>query len=193
MYLRHQEAFTTLRTQVTKCCRSTEQLQNLSLLSICKTAGELRERANWHGVDSRIEALRSLQTFISPTILLPENRLHYLLKQALNYQKKVAGCTSLPSDRPLSLLEDITCPEKSPARERNDKTCDDFGPSPMKIDHVQENGNATAREEFEIDQKEVTRLIIQVMHVYKEEALCLYLCSSPSMHVSPSVYLVGKR
>lgn len=73
---------------------------------MCRTPDELKRRANWNGVDSRADVIIALQKYISPSILLPEKRLEYLLRQAIEYQLKLSQYPYSETDH-ISLLEDL--------------------------------------------------------------------------------------
>eukprot|EP00698_Gefionella_okellyi_P019170 TRINITY_DN5839_c0_g1_i1.p1 TRINITY_DN5839_c0_g1~~TRINITY_DN5839_c0_g1_i1.p1 ORF type:complete len:542 (-),score=107.05 TRINITY_DN5839_c0_g1_i1:118-1743(-) len=104
------EAITCLRSEITPLQGDVDRVKKLASFMMCKNAEELRRKANWSGVagSSRVELLRSLQSLLSSSLVVPEGRLDELLNQALAYQ-----CTQCAfhnsNDTTMSLFADHTC------------------------------------------------------------------------------------
>ncbi|KAG0264421.1 hypothetical protein BG011_006897 [Mortierella polycephala] len=77
-------ALIVLRSELTPLNHNMERVHTLT------SAEDLRQRTNWDGVDgtSRQKLLSALQKFISPAVMVPENRLETMLKQAVELQIK---------------------------------------------------------------------------------------------------------
>lgn len=76
---------------------------------MCSSPAELRQRANWDGsnISSRKHLLESLQSYIKPSIMLPQSRLFNLLNQAKLYQLRNNRYNSIDDENfNFSLLND---------------------------------------------------------------------------------------
>ncbi|GAA5910271.1 uncharacterized protein JCM6883_001136 [Sporobolomyces salmoneus] len=100
-------ALTILRNDLSGLNFDSDRLHFLSSLVMCSEATELRRRAVWDGVngESRRRLLVHLQSFISPTVMLPQRRLGTLLSQAQAHQQRHHAFPSSTSE-PFSLLVD---------------------------------------------------------------------------------------
>lgn len=85
-------------------------VQELSAYLMCTSAAELHEASGWDGArgESRRGLLAELQTHIPPTLLLPEDRLHTLLRQALLWQTNQCLHYAASGLHGCSLLEDLS-------------------------------------------------------------------------------------
>ncbi|KAF9202396.1 hypothetical protein BGZ49_007430 [Haplosporangium sp. Z 27] len=83
-------ALIVLRSELTPLNQNMERVHTLTSYMMSSSAEDLRQRANWDGADgsSRQKLLSALQKYISPAIMVPENRLETLLKQATELQIK---------------------------------------------------------------------------------------------------------
>ncbi|KAF9193419.1 hypothetical protein BGZ50_007491 [Haplosporangium sp. Z 11] len=83
-------ALIVLRSELTPLNHNMERVHTLTSFMMSSSAEDLRQRANWDGVDgtSRQKLLSALQKFISPAVMVPENRLETMLKQAVELQIK---------------------------------------------------------------------------------------------------------
>ncbi|KAI9158675.1 WD repeat-containing protein [Paramyrothecium foliicola] len=81
-------ALTVLRGDLTPLYHDTSRLHFLSSLLMCRTAEDLKAKADWDGAqgDSRRVLLSELSKCISPSVMLPENRLAVLLQQVKQSQ-----------------------------------------------------------------------------------------------------------
>ena len=86
-----------------------DQIHLLSSYLMCSTPNELKERANWDGIKgkSRSVLLDNLQSFIQPSIMLPQRRLITLLEQAKEYQRQQC-LYQLENDVKISLYSDLS-------------------------------------------------------------------------------------
>ncbi|GAA5877585.1 hypothetical protein JCM16303_003387 [Sporobolomyces ruberrimus] len=100
-------ALTILRNDLSCLNFDSDRLHFLSSLVMCSEAQELRRRAVWDGAngESRRRLLVHLQSFISPTVMLPQRRLATLLSQAQAHQQRHYAFPSASSE-PFSLLVD---------------------------------------------------------------------------------------
>lgn len=100
-------ALTILRNDLSGLNFDSDRLHFLSSLVMCSEAAELRKRAVWDGAsgESRRRLLVHLQSFISPTIMLPQRRLATLLSQAQAHQQRHYAFPTTSSE-PFSLLLD---------------------------------------------------------------------------------------
>eukprot|EP00741_Cyanophora_paradoxa_P019881 tig00021176_g19187.t1 len=105
-----QEALQCLRTELATSRPDPKRLHTLTSFIMCGDTADLYKRAHWDGAagESRRQLLRSLQMFISPTLLLPEDRLEVLLAQAVNQQISTCMYHNTREEMP-SLFEDHTC------------------------------------------------------------------------------------
>ncbi|KAF9439113.1 hypothetical protein BGZ76_011351 [Entomortierella beljakovae] len=103
-------ALVVLRSELTPLNQNMERVHTLTSYMMCSTAEDLRERAEWDGADgsSRQNLLASLQKYISPSVMVPENRLETMLKQAMEFQTR--NCTYHDSrNTHKSLYSDHVC------------------------------------------------------------------------------------
>ena len=102
-------ALMVLRSELSPLDIYVDQLHNLSTLLMCATPAEIFERSGWDGSRgiSRQSLLNELQSHISPTAMLPRQRLNTLLTQAKLYQ--IGKCLYHSSDEPFSLLSNHSC------------------------------------------------------------------------------------
>ncbi|KAH6696834.1 WD domain-containing protein [Plectosphaerella plurivora] len=110
-------ALTVLRTELTPLHRDTNKLHFLSSLLMCRSAEELKSKAQWDGADgeSRSLLLSTLSRCISPSVMLPEHRLAILLQQVKKSQIDACVCHTVASSP--SLYADHAC-------ERNQFPCE---------------------------------------------------------------------
>jgi len=113
------EALAVLRKNLTPILQESqpEELHHLASLLLCQNTEELYERANWEGtnVKSRHTLINSIQKYVDPQILIPENRLEQLLLQAVEYQKEHLCVLQNPQNHDpsqgVSLLQREIAPE----------------------------------------------------------------------------------
>ncbi|KAI1262555.1 WD40 repeat-like protein [Xylariaceae sp. FL1019] len=112
---KHSPALTVLRNEVTPLCQNHQALQFLSGLIMLGTKEEMRAKANFDGIEqSRAVLLRQLSKCISPSVMLPEQRLVTLLHKVNANQ--INECLWHSSARPPSLYSDHVCyPRDFPA------------------------------------------------------------------------------
>jgi WD40 repeat protein len=81
-------ALTVLRTDLTPLYHDTPRVHFLSSLLMCRTAEDLKAKADWDGAqgESRKLLLSELSRCISPSVMLPEHRLAVLLQQVKQSQ-----------------------------------------------------------------------------------------------------------
>ncbi|KAF9418674.1 hypothetical protein BGZ94_009615, partial [Podila epigama] len=81
-------ALVVLRSELTPLNLNIERVHSLTSFMMSSSAVDLRKRANWSGAEgqSRQQLLTSLQSLISPSIMVPENRLETMLQQAITLQ-----------------------------------------------------------------------------------------------------------
>ncbi|GAA5894761.1 hypothetical protein JCM6882_006674 [Rhodosporidiobolus microsporus] len=101
------KALSVLRNELSPLNYDSDQLHFLSSLVMCLGAEDLRARAGWDGADgsSRQQLLVQLQSYISPSAMLPQHRLGTLLSQSQRFQQQHHAVPSAPSE-PFSLLVD---------------------------------------------------------------------------------------
>ncbi|KAG0247984.1 hypothetical protein DFQ27_001316, partial [Actinomortierella ambigua] len=83
-------ALIVLRSELTPLQQNTERVHALTSFMMSSSPEDLRQRANWDGADgqSRRILLQELQKLISPSVMVPENRLEKLLDQAKELQTR---------------------------------------------------------------------------------------------------------
>ncbi|KAF9932513.1 hypothetical protein BGZ67_004708 [Mortierella alpina] len=83
-------ALVVLRSELTPLSHNMERVHTLTSYMMSPNAEDLRQRAQWDGINgtSRQTLLSELQKYISPAIMVPENRLETMLKQAADLQIK---------------------------------------------------------------------------------------------------------
>ncbi|KAG0042243.1 hypothetical protein BGZ83_000735 [Gryganskiella cystojenkinii] len=83
-------ALVVLRSELTPLNQDIDRVHMLTSYMMSSSAEDLRVRAQWDGVggSSRQTLLSSLQKFISPAVMVPENRLETMLHQAIELQAK---------------------------------------------------------------------------------------------------------
>ncbi|ORZ20910.1 WD40-repeat-containing domain protein [Lobosporangium transversale] len=83
-------ALIVLRSELTPLNHNMERVHTLTSYMMSSSAEDLRQRADWDGANgtSRQTLLSSLQKYISPAVMVPENRLETMLKQAIELQVK---------------------------------------------------------------------------------------------------------
>ncbi|KAI8605976.1 WD40-repeat-containing domain protein [Dissophora ornata] len=83
-------ALMVLRLELTPLNQNMERVHTLTSYMMSSSADDLRQRADWDGANgkSRQLLLSSLQKFISPAVMVPENRLETMLTQAVEMQIK---------------------------------------------------------------------------------------------------------
>ena len=102
-------ALRVLRSQLTPLRHDTPRLHLLSNLLFCKSADALKARAGWDGAKgtSRQALLSQLSKSISPSVMLPENRLAGLLQQVK--QQQIDTCLYHTAASSPSLYSDHFC------------------------------------------------------------------------------------
>jgi hypothetical protein len=103
-------ALKTLRTEISPLGINTHRVHELATFVMCPSREALSERADWKGgsPDSHICLLKELQSLLPPALMIPENRLEYLVEQALEVQRN--SCLFHNSaDHSLSLYSDHHC------------------------------------------------------------------------------------
>ncbi|KAI7824683.1 WD40-repeat-containing domain protein [Gamsiella multidivaricata] len=83
-------ALVVLRSELTPLNQNMDRVHTLTSYMMSPSAEDLRQRADWDGANgiSRQQLLSSLQKYISPAVMVPENRLETMLKQAVELQIK---------------------------------------------------------------------------------------------------------
>ncbi|GAA5822786.1 hypothetical protein JCM11251_004380 [Rhodosporidiobolus azoricus] len=101
------KALSVLRNELSPLNYDSDQLHFLSSLVMCLGAEDLRARAGWDGAagSSRQQLLVQLQSYITPSVMLPQHRLGTLLSQAQRFQQQHHAASSSSSE-PFSLLVD---------------------------------------------------------------------------------------
>ncbi|KAF5869620.1 putative wd domain-containing protein, partial [Botrytis fragariae] len=101
-------AINVLRSELTPLYQDTAKLHFLSSLLMC-TPADLKVKANWDGAagDSRHLLLSQLSRCISPSAMLPENRLATLFDQVKQHQ--ISTCVYHNTHESPSLYQDHTC------------------------------------------------------------------------------------
>ncbi|KAG0096084.1 hypothetical protein BGZ93_005017 [Podila epicladia] len=81
-------ALVVLRSELTPLNQNMDRVHALTSYMMSSSPEDLRQRAGWDGVEgqSRQKLLTSLQKLISPSIMVPENRLENMLQQAVELQ-----------------------------------------------------------------------------------------------------------
>ncbi|KAF9426877.1 hypothetical protein BGZ94_005875 [Podila epigama] len=104
-------ALVVLRSELTPLNRNMERVHTLTSFMMSSSAADLRQRAEWDGSEgaSRRKLLAALQKFISPAVMVPENRLETLLKQAIELQTKNCVYHDSHGDASYSLYSDHVC------------------------------------------------------------------------------------
>ncbi|KAF9112035.1 hypothetical protein BGX27_004054 [Mortierella sp. AM989] len=83
-------ALIVLRSELTPLNQNMERVHTLTSYMMSSSPEDLRQRAEWDGASgsSRQNLLSALQKYISPSVMVPENRLETMLKQAGELQVK---------------------------------------------------------------------------------------------------------
>ncbi|KAK2048898.1 WD domain-containing protein [Colletotrichum somersetense] len=102
-------ALMVLRTELTPLYQDTQKLHFLSSLLMCQSAEDLKAKAEWDGAhgQSRKVLLSELSKCISPSVMLPENRLAVLLQQVK--QSQIDSCLWHTTASSPSLYSDHYC------------------------------------------------------------------------------------
>jgi len=102
-------ALVILRSELAPLKQDVDQLHVLSSLVMCTSTEDLRIRAEWDGAGgtSRHQLLSDLQVLISPSVMIPENRLSTLLHQAKLLQ--VSQCLYHNTSQPITLYTNHVC------------------------------------------------------------------------------------
>ncbi|KHN95734.1 WD repeat protein [Metarhizium album ARSEF 1941] len=102
-------ALQVLRTELTPLEHDTSKVHFLSSLLMCLSADDLMAKANWDGArgQSRKRLLSDLSRCISPSVMLPENRLAVLLHQVK--QSQINSCLFHTAASSPSLYSDHLC------------------------------------------------------------------------------------
>uniref|UniRef100_A0A4W4HR34 WD repeat-containing protein 26 n=1 Tax=Electrophorus electricus TaxID=8005 RepID=A0A4W4HR34_ELEEL len=111
------EALQVLRGELTPLKYNTDRIHILSGYLMCSHAEDLRAKAEWEGkgVSSRSRLLDKLQMYLPPSVMLPPQRLHTLLRQAVELQRDRCLYHNTKLDASLdsaSLLLDHMCSRK---------------------------------------------------------------------------------
>ncbi|RXG43677.1 hypothetical protein VDGE_01283 [Verticillium dahliae] len=103
------QALVVLRTELTPLYQDTQKLHMLSSLLMCTSTEDLRSKSGWDGSrgNSRRELLSELSKCISPSVMLPQNRLAVLLDQVK--QSQIDSCLWHTSASSPSLYSDHIC------------------------------------------------------------------------------------
>ncbi|TDZ19421.1 WD repeat-containing protein 26 [Colletotrichum orbiculare MAFF 240422] len=106
-------ALMVLRTELTPLNQNTQSLHFLSGLLMCQSAEDLKAKAEWDGAhgQSRKILLSELSKCISPSVMLPENRLAVLLQQVKQSQIDSCNFSWSPDDTMI-----VTCSQDKFAR-----------------------------------------------------------------------------
>lgn len=101
-----------LRSEITPVNPGMHTLHTLSSLLMCDTAEELKRKTLWDGArgTSREQLLTKLSQCLSPSVMIPPNRLATLLEK--EQHRQVATCKFHTNKHPLSLFADHTCDEQ---------------------------------------------------------------------------------
>ncbi|KAF9874837.1 putative WD domain-containing protein [Colletotrichum karsti] len=102
-------ALMVLRTELTPLYQDTQKLHFLSSLLMCQSTEDLKAKAEWDGAhgQSRKVLLSELSKCISPSVMLPENRLAVLLQQVK--QSQIDSCLWHTTASSPSLYSDHDC------------------------------------------------------------------------------------
>ncbi|KAF4841146.1 WD repeat-containing protein [Colletotrichum siamense] len=103
------KALMVLRTELTPLYQDTQKLHFLSSLLMCQSTEDLKAKAEWDGAhgQSRKVLLSELSKCISPSVMLPENRLAVLLQQVK--QSQIDSCLWHTTASSPSLYSDHYC------------------------------------------------------------------------------------
>ncbi|KAL6700045.1 WD40 repeat-like protein [Trichoderma pleuroticola] len=106
-------ALTTLRGELTPLYHDTTKLHFLSSLLMCQSTEDLMQKANWDGArgQSRRKLLSELSKRISPSVMLPENRLAVLLDHVK--QSQINTCLYHTAASSPSLYSDHLCDRRN--------------------------------------------------------------------------------
>ncbi|UKZ83496.1 hypothetical protein TrVFT333_011305 [Trichoderma virens FT-333] len=106
-------ALTTLRGELTPLYHDTTKLHFLSSLLMCQSTEDLMQKANWDGArgQSRRKLLSELSKRISPSVMLPENRLAVLLDHVK--QSQINTCLYHTAASSPSLYCDHLCDRRN--------------------------------------------------------------------------------
>ncbi|KAL6402475.1 WD40 repeat-containing protein [Ilyonectria robusta] len=106
-------ALMVLRGELTPLSHDTAKLHFLSSLLMCRSADDLMTKAEWDGADgvSRMRLLSELSKCISPSVMLPENRLAVLLEQVK--QSQIDTCLYHTEAMSPSLYSDHFCDRRN--------------------------------------------------------------------------------
>lgn len=102
-------ALSVLRSELTPLQCDTARVHFLSTLLMCQSIDDLKARADWDGAEgeSRRTLLSELSKCISPSVMLPDNRLAGLLQQVK--QSQIDTCLYHTSAASPSLYSDHHC------------------------------------------------------------------------------------
>uniref|UniRef100_UPI00358EE308 WD repeat-containing protein 26-like n=1 Tax=Myxine glutinosa TaxID=7769 RepID=UPI00358EE308 len=111
------EALQVLRQDLTPLKYNPERVHLLSGYLMCSNKEELLDKAAWDGkgIASRTKILDKLQTYLPPSVMLPPQRLHTLLQQAVEMQQQRCRFHNSQMEVNLekaSLLVDHVCSRK---------------------------------------------------------------------------------
>ncbi|CAH0024203.1 unnamed protein product, partial [Clonostachys rhizophaga] len=103
------KALSVLREELTPLYNDTTKLHFLSSLLMCHSFSELKAKTKWDGAhgESRKILLSQLSKCISPSVMLPENRLATLLQQVK--QSQINSCLYHTEPLSPSLYSDHSC------------------------------------------------------------------------------------
>ncbi|KAH6892108.1 WD40-repeat-containing domain protein [Thelonectria olida] len=106
-------ALTVLRSELTPISHDTTKLHFLSSLLMCRSTEDLMAKAEWDGAngESRKRLLSELSKCISPSVMLPENRLAVLLSQVK--QSQIDTCLYHTEALSPSLYSDHFCDRRN--------------------------------------------------------------------------------
>ncbi|TQV99287.1 WD domain-containing protein [Cordyceps javanica] len=106
-------ALVALRNDLTPLSQDTEKLRLLSSLLMCRSTDDLKSKANWDGAQgrSRHRLLSELSKCISPSVMLPENRLAVLLDHVKKSQ--IDTCLYHTAASSPSLYSDHSCERRN--------------------------------------------------------------------------------
>ncbi|EHK50645.1 hypothetical protein TRIATDRAFT_288887 [Trichoderma atroviride IMI 206040] len=106
-------ALTILRMDLTPLYQDPAKLRLLSSLLMCSSPGEVMQKANWDGANgqSRRKLLSELSKRISPSVMLPENRLAVLLQHVK--QSQIDTCLYHTAASSPSLYSDHLCDRRN--------------------------------------------------------------------------------
>ncbi|KAE9364323.1 WD domain-containing protein [Stipitochalara longipes BDJ] len=116
-------ALMVLRSELTPLDQDTGKLHFLSSLLMSQSIDDLKAKADWDGAEgaSRHQLLSDLSKCISPSVMLPENRLAILLQQVKRNQ--ISNCLYHNTSTSPSLYQDHACqPDHFPRYPAKDLT-----------------------------------------------------------------------